>query len=183
MTCSDFLSEFSEFHDGNAPEDKREAFAAHLASCPSCRRYRDVVERGVELLRSLPPQFPRDDFRPRLQHAIYHVDAERARRRSSSSLAGTGAMTLVAAVAILAGILWTPVLFEEGSAVELPPVVVNTPPATSPASREAPAAVRSSAQPASFLDSNLWAQPNTLLFEYSTLQRMRDGGMVRTGLQ
>jgi hypothetical protein len=181
MTCSDFLAGFSDFYDGDPSKDQREAFEAHLAACRSCRRYRDVVERGVELLRSLPPQTPRHDFRPRLQHAIYHVDAERARRRSSSSLAGTGAMSLVAGVAILAGILWTPVLFEEGPAVELPPVVVNTPPATSPTG--APAPLRSSAQPASFLDANLWAQPNTLLFEHSTLQRKREGSMVRTGLQ
>jgi anti-sigma factor RsiW len=183
MTCSDFLAGYSAYHDGDASEEQRDAFEGHLASCPSCRRYRDVVTRGVELLRSLPAPTPRHDFRPRLQHAIYHEDAERARRRSSSSLAGTGAMTLVAAVAILAGILWTPVLFEEGTAVELPPVVVNTPPATSPASREDPVPLRYSTEPASFLDSNLWAQPNTLLFEHSTLQRKREGSMVRTGLQ
>jgi anti-sigma factor RsiW len=183
MTCSDFLAGFSAFHDGDASEEQREAFEGHLASCPACRRYRDVVTRGVELLRSLPPQPPRHDFRPRLQHAIYHEDAERVRRRGSSSLAGTGAMTLVAGVAILAGILWTPVLFEEGTAVELPAVVVNTPPAVSPASQAGPAPLRSPNQPASFLDANLWSQPNTLLFEHSTLQRQREGSMVRTGLR
>lgn len=182
MTCSDVLARFSEFYDGDAPEEHREAFEVHLAGCPSCRRYREVVDRGIELLRSLPHQRPRDDFRPRLQHAIYHVDQDRARRRSSSSLAGTGAMGLVAAVAILAAILWTPVLFDEVPAVELPPVVVNSPGAPAPADVDATTPARGT-RPASFLDANLWAQPNTLLFEYSTLQRQREAGMVRTGLQ
>jgi len=181
MTCSDFLARFSEFHDGDLSLEEQEAFEDHLAECPSCRRYRDVVARGVELLRSLPRPEPRDDFRHRLQHSIYHVDEQRLRRRSASSLAGTGAITLVAAVAILAGILWTPVLFDEVGPVELPPVVVNSPGAP----QVAPVAGPPTRNPdfGSFLDSNLWSQPNTLLFEYSPLHRQRDAGMVRTGLQ
>lgn len=181
MNCSEFLATFSEYHDGVLSPEEREAFDAHLSACASCRRYREVVERGVKLLRSLPRERPRDDFRPRLQHALYHVDEERIRRRtSSSSLAGTGAMTLVAAVAILAGILWTPVLFDDVPAVELPPLVVNAPAPTSDAP-VTPAARDFESRP--FTDSNLWSQPNTLLFEHSSLHRHREGGMVRTGFQ
>jgi hypothetical protein len=181
MTCPDFLSRFSEFYDGDPSLENRQAFEAHLESCRSCRRYHEVVVRGVELLRSLPRPEPREDFRPRLQHAIYHVDEERWRRRRSQSVPGTGAMTLVAAVGILAAILWTPVLFDEAPSVELPPGGGNTPGApANPSSVSSPARP---AEPASFLDSNLWAQPNSLLFEYTTLYRARGSGVVRTGLQ
>lgn len=181
MSCSDFLARFSEFHDGEVGPDDREAFEAHLDACAACRRYREVVERGIALLRTLPAPSPREDLRQRLQHAIYHVDESRMRRRSSSTLTGTGAMGLVAAVAILAGILWTPVLFEDVPSVELPPLVVNAPVS---APRPAPAVPSLRSDPsAPFQDSDLWAQPNTLLFEHSPLQRQREGAMVRTGLE
>lgn len=182
MTCTDFLARFSEFHDGDLSPEEQAAFDEHLATCTSCRRYRDVVARGAELLRSLPGPTPRDDLRQRLQHSIYHIEEERLRRRSGSSLAGTGAMTLVGAVAILAGILWTPVLFEDAPAVDLPPVVVNAPSASTVSGPEGANPSRGF-EPASFLDANLWSQPSTLFFEYSPLQRQRDAGMVRTGLQ
>lgn len=183
MTCSEFLARFSEFYDGDLSLESREAFEEHLAACRSCRRYLEVVERGVELLRSLPSPELREDFRPRLQHAIYHVDEERWRRRGPQTLSGTGAMTLVAAAAILAGILWTPVLFDDVPSVELPPVVAQPPERSSDPSVTLSSPDRHRGERGSFLDSNLWSQPNALLFEYSPLQRGREGGMVRTGLQ
>lgn len=41
------------------PPTARAAATAHLASCPSCRRYDRVIRKGVEALRSAPELKPR----------------------------------------------------------------------------------------------------------------------------
>ncbi|HKJ01512.1 MAG TPA: zf-HC2 domain-containing protein, partial [Longimicrobiales bacterium] len=83
MTCTEFVDGFSEYHDGTASEAQIRRAEDHLASCPRCRRYREVVVQGAALLRSLPPPDVQEDFVPRLQHRLYHVDEEAALRRDT----------------------------------------------------------------------------------------------------
>lgn len=189
MTCSDFLARFSDYYDGNAPPADRKAFQEHLNACDSCHRYHRVVQKGVELLRALPTPAPRDDFHDRLRHSIY--TAEEAKRRRRSPMGGSGAMTLVAMAAIMAAVIWTPALWEGGSAIQLPPIVVNEPAPSQPGNllsapsvrslRPSPSNVASSPR---FRDLELWNQTNALLYEHSSLyERYREAGLVRTGLQ
>ncbi len=180
MKCSDFLSRFSDYYDGDPSLEDRDAFEEHLDSCASCRRYDEVVRRGVEFLKKLPSPDPRDDFQARLQHSIYRLDEERRRRRSP--MGGSGTMAAVAVVAILLAVLWTPILLETEPVAELPRIVVEHPVNSAPASQ---ATSRLESEPLSpFEDSNLWTQSNVLLYRNSQLfQRHREPGLVRTGLQ
>lgn len=52
MDCSEFLSRFSEYYDDRIELPVRRRMDAHLDGCPSCRRYLEVVDRGVHTLRS-----------------------------------------------------------------------------------------------------------------------------------
>ncbi len=180
MKCSDFLARFSEFYDGDPSCEDRKAFEEHRASCASCRRYEDVVRRGVEFLRELPAPAPRDDFRARLQHSIYQADERRRRRRAP--LGSSVGMAAVAAGAILFAVLWMPVLLDTEPVVEMPRIVVENPPEPVPTPT---AASRLEPDPISpFEDSDLWRQSNALLYRHSPLfQRHREPGLVRTGLQ
>jgi anti-sigma factor RsiW len=95
----------------------------HLASCAECRRYMHVIERGLELLHALPAPEVRDDFVPRLQHRIYHVDQERSLRWHTSS--GTTALAMAGMAILLTAVAWSPVLRSSAPTVELEPIVVS----------------------------------------------------------
>jgi anti-sigma factor RsiW len=187
MTCSDFLARYSEFLDGETPPDERVAFRRHLEGCESCQRYDRVVTRGVSLLRNLPPQRLRDDFKDRLQHSLYSMEeGERLRRHRPHGASGGGAMAVVAAAALVVAVIWTPALLETTPSVELPAIVVEAP-RTARTTRLQPGPVYDLTAPRSSLvvnEADFWTEANTLLFEYSTLyHRHRTApGLVRTGL-
>lgn len=184
MTCSDFLARYSEFFDGVIPPDDRASFRSHLEECGSCERYHRVVRRGVTLLRSLPPQPLRDDFRDRLRHSLYTIEEEqRIRRQRPSAASGGGAMAVVAATLLVVAVLWTPSLWEATPSVTLPAVIASPPSVATgvtllpgalyerPAPRQTPA-----------YQADLWTGSHTLLFEHSPLyQRYRGPGLIRTG--
>lgn len=186
MTCSEFVECYSEVRDGIACKVIAREAEEHLASCSSCRRYHQVVERGSELLRALPEPDIRDDFVPRLQHRIYHVDQEEAIRRHASS--GATGLAVLGMAVLLAAVAWAPVLRRGAPVVELPPIVVNRPP---PAARARAVAAftafstRSRASTVQALEAGLWGDARTLLFEYSRLARRYEGGgaFVRSGLE
>lgn len=186
MTCSEFVECFSEVIDGIAsPEVMREA-EEHLASCTLCRRYREVLERGADLLRSLPAPEVRDDFVPRLQHRIYHVDQDEALRRHASS--GATALAVLGMAVLFAVVAWAPVLRRGAPVVELPPIVVNRPPPAARARAMASFtafAANSRAPVPQPLAAGLWGDARTLLFEYSRLARRYEGGGAfgRSGLE
>lgn len=187
MTCQEFLVRFSEYYDERLEIPEEEAFDGHLRKCASCRRYVSVVERGTGLLRSLPdPEVP-SDFRPRLQHRLYHVDDSRALSRG----AGTSATTAVTALAmaVLLGLAaWTPTLMDGGpEVVRLPAIEVTRParPATFfPRSSAAALFSVEMERRASTADSfgPLWDRPNDVLYRYSPLSgRHGEPRLVRTG--
>jgi predicted anti-sigma-YlaC factor YlaD len=174
MTCSEFVIRFSEYYDGTASGAYLREAEAHLTGCPSCREYRHVVERGVQLLQTLPTPTIRDDFRPRLQHRLYHVDQVVSLRRHTSS--GTTALAVAVIAVLLTVVAWSPALRPSVPVVELAPIVVSGPP---PLATFGPfpgfadlglgAAVRSGRG-----TPGLWDDAHALLYQYSRLsQRYR----------
>ena len=133
MTCTEFVEGFSEYYDGTAPEATIEEADAHLDVCASCRRYRHVMERGAELLRSLPTPEVTEDFAPRLQHRLYHVDQDTVLRSQTSS--GTTALAIVGMALLLTAVAWSPALRATAPTVELAPIVVSRPPVAHAAPR------------------------------------------------
>lgn len=124
MDCAELLATFSDYRDRRLDPDERARIDEHLERCASCRRYRRVVDRGVLALRRLPVQPVPDDFRPRLQHRIFHLEDDEAlnRRSSTSGTSGTAAVTMAVLLALAA---WGPAIHDEPAAVTLPPIVVE----------------------------------------------------------
>ena len=167
MTCSEFVDSCSEVCDGTASPEVVRAAEEHLASCDSCRHYRRVVERGAELLRSLPAPEVGDDFVPRLQHRIVQEEQEAFLRRHANS--GATALAVVGMALVLTAVAWAPALWRSETVVELPPIVVSDPPVPPrpPVSFTAFALqATATARP-----SDLWGDARTLLFQYSHLAR------------
>ncbi len=180
MTCSDFLETYTDFRDGTLPVAKAGRCMSHLQTCPACRRYDEVLSRGVELLKAMPPEEPSGDFRSRLQHSIYTLHEERRRRRVPR--AGPGAMSLAAMFTIVTTVILTLVLWESEAVVDLPAIVAERPATRGLTVIPAPIAPPVPTQP--FQDLELWARSNTLLYEHSSLyHRHREPGLVRAGLR
>lgn len=167
MTCSEYVERFSDIHDGMASEETIRAGEEHLAACPRCRRYRDVLEEGARLLRSLPAPEVREDFVPRLQHRLYHVEEEALLRRHTHS--GATAMAVAGMALLLVAVAWAPALRPGVPVVDLPPIVVDDPPASARSRSVASFtafAVRTTPAP---VQASLWGDARTVLFEYSRL--------------
>ena len=170
MNCSEFVARFTDYVDGDAPSIDVEAMEEHLGGCESCRRYRTVVEHGAALLRSLPAPELREDFEPRLQHRLYHVQEERS--ISDHATSRMPAFAVFGIAVLLTAVAWSPLLKGSAPVVQLEPIVVDRAPATPvrPASTQRrPLELR--AAPA--LDEGLW--DDTRLYEYSPLSRRYDG--------
>lgn len=177
MTCSEFMERFSDYLDGSTPHEEAAALEAHLERCRPCRRYRNVVEHGADVLRSLPGPQLREDFEPRLWHRLYHVDDERALGAPQS---GAPALTVLGIAILLTALAWAPVLRDGPQDLQLDPIVVDRAPR-----REAPI------RPATFLPAGTFGTKNprdigvglwerTLLYEYSALsQRYNQRGGIR----
>lgn len=121
MDCIEFLTRYSEFADGVGVADAA-SFQDHLRTCASCARYDRVVRRGADLLRTLPPIQPSDDFLPRLRHQLYHLEDELSRR---PALTGSTVMGVVLILGFIAA-AWVPALVHRHEVV-LPPIVVEAP--------------------------------------------------------
>ena len=171
MNCSDLVARFTDFLDGSASEEEVVAFEGHLEACESCVRYRAVLEQGSELLRSLPEPELREDFAPRLQHRIYHVDDERVIQDHAAS--GAPALTVLGIAVLLAAVAWSPTFFGGHPVVQLAPIVVDRAPTRSPfrPASTTPPGTFSTKTPAD-LAEGLWA--NTLLYDYSPLSQRYD---------
>jgi len=184
MNCQDYLHRFSEFVDGRLGPDIQDEMRAHHASCPSCERYFRTVTEGSDLLRGLPHLDVPDDFMPRLEHRIFHVDDGEAIARQTL---GTGATTLSILVlaALMALSAWAPTLSSSEVVVDLPPVVVANPPApsfTNRPSRPSFSRNRSLFTTAEFQDG-IWGDSHTLLHEYSHLSDGRGEPLLRMGIE
>ena len=182
MTCQSFLQGFSEYRDGVADPAFRRAAEDHLRSCPDCRRYREVVERGLEVLRDTCGPQLLADFEARLRHRLFHVDEEEALHRHVTS-AATGFSVLGVAL-LLSAVAWSPVLWPAEPEVELSPIVVSRAPnplGLRPAWLAAPppsGAARFAG------DAELWDDAHTLLFQHSSLSQhsQQRARLRRTGV-
>lgn len=125
MTCSEFQNGFSDYFDGTGEPPFLAAAAAHLGACPDCRRYHDVVSAGRRLLRAAAPVAVSEDFLPRLQHRLYHLEDGPAIGRSEAGSAAA-VSTAIAIAALIALAAWSPALLRTPP-VELPPIVVSRP--------------------------------------------------------
>jgi hypothetical protein len=125
MLCERFLEEYSDFRDGLLSAEQQEEFERHLETCMQCSRYHRVVQRGLELLTSLPPAHSSGDFMPRLRHRLYNVD-DGILTVSRNRLGGSAALVGVAAVGLLA-LFWLPFAATVPVELELPPVAAKTP--------------------------------------------------------
>lgn len=165
MDCNGFLERFSEFYDGDAPDAGE--FEQHVTECAGCRRYAQTVARSLALLRATPGVAVCDDFHPRLQHRIYHIQEDLARRRRGASFTRVG--VAFAATILLALAVWGPELVRETPEVALPPIVVSHPPSARSAAPAAAVRYRS----IRFLDSSLDGDDlwNRALYEYSPLSQ------------
>ncbi|MGD8281350.1 MAG: zf-HC2 domain-containing protein [Gemmatimonadota bacterium] len=170
MNCSELIDRFSDYLDGSAPSGQLRAMEAHLTGCPSCRRYKVVLEQGASLLKALPQAELREDFGPRLQHRLYHVQEERS--LSDQVASGAPALTVLGIAVLLAAVAWAPTLKGSAPVVELPPIVVDRAPRfAAPSGNRVGVPVRNRA--AETLDGNLW--DDARLYEYSPLSRRYQG--------
>jgi hypothetical protein len=125
LECSRFLEGYSAFRDGELEVRELEEFESHLQDCVSCSRYHEVIDRGVQLYRSTAEITPSEDFLPRLQHRLYHVDDElRGAGRSGS---GMPALLTLGISALIAAVAWLPALRSQPVVLELPPVMARAP--------------------------------------------------------
>lgn len=179
MNCSDVIHRFTDYLDGNARASEVKAIERHLEGCRSCIRYKAVLENGARVLRSLPEPELRDDFQPRLQHRLYHVDDVRTLSQHAAS--GAPALTVVGIALLLTAVAWSPTLFSGAPVIELAPIVVDRAPERSPF-RNASATPPGTFSTKSQMDEGLWA--NTLLYDYTPLsQRYDRRARVRTAGQ
>ncbi|MDX1646146.1 MAG: zf-HC2 domain-containing protein [Longimicrobiales bacterium] len=177
MNCSQVVAKFTDYLDGRASGQDVEAIRAHVASCSTCSRYERVLREGSGLLRSLPQPELREDFGPRLQHRLFHVDSERALRANGAS--GAPALTVLGIAVLIAAIAWSPLLFDDAPVVRLDPIVVDHAPTRAtvrPVAATPPGTFSTKSR--TDLMEGLWA--NTLLYDYSPLsQRYEQRARVR----
>ena len=125
MVCQEFIDSYTEYVDGSLSDDDHARIEKHLMDCDACRRYKRVLTRGLSLWRDLPVAATSPDFRPRLQHRLYHVDEEG--KFPNRQRMGKMALVAVALVGLLA-MAWFPFATRMSYEVELPAVVVQGPP-------------------------------------------------------
>ncbi len=174
MNCQQYLALFSDHHDGTLGEELGAEMDAHRSGCSRCAEYARTLEAGVGLLRSLPLPELSSDFRPRLDHRIYHVEDGPSIAREALGTGATTASVLAMAV-LLALVAWSPGVKRPEPPVHLPAVVVQSPPAPTFTPR-APGPTFSrglSLLPSTDFQDGFWGDAHQLLFEFSTLSEKR----------
>jgi hypothetical protein len=124
MDCREFLDNYSDYLDRRLESRPLSEYRDHLRNCPSCGRYDRTVQKGLRVVRDLTPPAPAPDFKPRLQHRIFHVQDEIS--RSSGWRAGltTGIAAALAGVLLMSSFS---ALKGRQDVLQLPPVVVEAP--------------------------------------------------------
>lgn len=169
MTCSEFVERFTEFFDGEGPEEFRADAEAHVESCSRCRRYHEVMVQGSAILRSLPEAEVSEDFKPRLQHRLYHVDDEAVLGAHTAS--GATVLTVLGMSMLLTALAWSPALRPTAPVVELPPIVVSEPPLRLRPVNALPLGAAILRPAWARRGTDLWDDAQALLYEYSPLQQ------------
>jgi hypothetical protein len=137
MSCDRFIELYSDFRDGVLGPQECAELEAHRESCPCCARYHRVMQRGLEILSTVPSAESSDDFMPRLRHRLYNVDC--GVTESRKRFGGSAALIGVAAVGLLA-LFWLPFAATVPVEMELPPISAQAP---LPGADELPALFRS----------------------------------------
>ncbi|MEX2528405.1 MAG: zf-HC2 domain-containing protein [Gemmatimonadota bacterium] len=185
MECKEFLTHFSRFYDAQLEPSEQERFQVHLEACSQCARYHRVVRGGVELLRrEIRPLAPPADFRPRLDHRIFHVADQEALLHGASA-SGVTAATAAALAVLLVLAAWSPLLQGREPEVDLPTIVVEARGAP-PVAAQASAYSRSQWMdlPPSLRNPSLWRETRPSLYHFSPLSNPYGGsGVIRTGLE
>jgi len=182
MNCREFIARFSEYYDGTGPKDFLREARRHEGSCERCGRYRHVVEKGAALLKDLPGVDLEEDFTPRLQHRLYHVDEELAQGRQGSS--GTTALTALGMAIVVTVVAWSPALRHE-PVVELDPIEVTEPPLQTRPTNALPTGLLLHPPQSRQLRTTLWDDAHALLYEYSPVRRRyrQQASLRPTGLE
>jgi anti-sigma factor RsiW len=175
MDCSEFIARFTDYIDGSAPSQDVRAMETHLVRCESCGRYKTVLEHGASLLQSLPSAELREDFAPRLQHRLYHVQEERAAPDHVTS--GAPAFTVFGIAVLLTAVAWAPMLRGSTPVVVLEPIVVDRAPLQFRPLSAGMLQVPRQESEENDLDADLW--DDARLYEYSQLHR--DAQMRQVG--
>lgn len=122
MECEEFLEGYSDFLDGELGEPGLTYYRSHLFECRRCAEYDRVMRRGLRLVRELDPPEARCEIVPLLEPGA--VDRRGRQRTGELGRAAAVAGLAAASLAVVAAL---PMLRPGGRAVELPPVVVETP--------------------------------------------------------
>jgi hypothetical protein len=122
MECAEFLERYSEFLDGEVEASRVPAYQRHILSCSGCAEYDRVMRRGLRLVRELEPPEASPDIVPQLQRRFLDRSERSPWIEYSRAALVAGATTL--AIMATASI---PNLSTGDRAVQLPPVVVETP--------------------------------------------------------
>jgi hypothetical protein len=125
LDCSQFLEGYSAYRDGELDNSGRAEFEAHRTACAACARYDWVIDEGVRLYRRSPELRPSEDFLPRLQHRLYHVEDERRLQRSHAS--GVQVAVTLAIAATIAAVAWLPAARSSPEPVQLAPIAARAP--------------------------------------------------------
>lgn len=166
LDCTQFVTAYSAFRDGDLDPAEQAEFDAHRATCPSCERYDRVVRRGSELFRELPELQPSEDFMPRLQHRIFHVEEEM--RSAGPGASGVSAGVTLAIAVLFAISAWAPVIGSRSEPVRLPAMAAAAP----EAGEQAAVPFRSGplVEPAEAVDPDSGPlASNALFFRYSPI--------------
>jgi hypothetical protein len=185
MSCSEFLSSFTTFYDAAPGSPDRGAAEEHLAICESCRRYVEVVDRGVLMLRAMPAPAIPANFGSRLEHRLMHVMDDENRLRSGNGSA-IPVITVLGMAILLTAIAWTPRLLKSTPEVEIAPIIVSEPPEdAAPFGTARPPFLLGDVTPSPLrMGEGLFDDPTSLFYQYSPLgEKYRNSGLLRrTGL-
>lgn len=126
MVCRRTLEGFSDFRDGLLAEAEESEFRAHLDACPECRRYAEVLDRGVCILRSIPELGLPEDFVRTVRRRVRQ--ARDPSLPGDPGLGGAGGIVVpLIALAALLGILSGVHRLRSLPEVRLAPVAASAP--------------------------------------------------------
>jgi anti-sigma factor RsiW len=108
MACPEFEGDFSDYHDGTLPPERRAALEAHLAAHAECREEYDRFKEAVSALSGLRKSRAPRDLSDRVADTIHRRSAGRffGRRAFGDRIpyqlfAGIGLVLLVALYLVL----------------------------------------------------------------------------------
>lgn len=185
MNCSEFLAGFSEYYDGRLEDREAGRYRTHARDCDSCGRYERVVRKAGGVLRKMEPLDVPEDFHPRLQHRIYHVDDGDVLSNDGPGGSGVSGATAIGMALLLSMVAWSPTLRAPEPEFQLSPLVAERPVERSavaliPTGRFLPT-LPLYESPTPFPTKRprgdvLGRPPHTFLFEYSRLNAGSRGG-------